>query len=486
MKLLVLYGLLFPTLLQQVTIKVQAKLGLIYRTKEVSLARSERTRQVDIFVPVTKSYSEYESAVNKTVDIYKKLKAIPGLANTTTQYKEVGHVLESIGTDLKFIEASLKVMTAFKDRNNPKVPSTKCSARWVTYEPNWLESIVKELGVVTKGMNEDSTSATLTANKEEYKTLVSILKQVSSIVNDVNKKLLDRVNLLEQISNRILDPEVLTAIQAIGCINWAEIEVTKIVNSEKISTGLLSTVEVSILDNRIKAQFYSILNYNGIQLSLEGGNYLVKIGSAWKILLCPEDKDDILDNFDHCQQGELKNKCSEQFDSEKLEPYLTHCKFEKRIPKTSEITDEGILIQGIGLEIQLLNAINDPRPERVTQKPPLFITGSKLVKIIKGDFEEIVSPRTDSAQEKILDTWLTEDDISRLENMVPEDGIFTIEDYLEMAGGVFLLVLSILVGITLKKQSQTPRYTGVPPQEMLLRKNKAKKNLKENKRVQYL
>jgi hypothetical protein len=92
MKLLISYGLLLPTLLQQVTIKAQAKLGLIYRTKEVSLARSERTRQVDIFVPVTKSYSEYESAVNKTVDIYKKLKAIPGLANTTTQYKEVGHV----------------------------------------------------------------------------------------------------------------------------------------------------------------------------------------------------------------------------------------------------------------------------------------------------------------------------------------------------------------------------------------------------------
>jgi hypothetical protein len=305
-------------------------------------------------------------------------------------------------------------------------------------------------------------------------------------VNDVNKKLLDRVNLLEQISNRILDPEVLTAIQAIGCINWAEIEVTKIINSEKISTGLLSTVEVSILDNRIKAQFYSILNYNGIQLSLEGGNYLVKIGSAWKVLLCPEDKDDILDNFDHCQQVELKNKCSEQFESEKLEPYLTHCKFEKRIPKTSEITDEGILIQGMNLEIQLLNAINDPRPERVTQKPPLFITGSKLIKIIKRDFEEIVSPRTDSAQEKIIDTWLTEDDISKLKNMVPDEGILTIEDYLEMAGGVLLLVLSILVGITLKKQSQTPKYTGVPPQEMLLRKNKAKKNLKENKRVQYL
>jgi hypothetical protein len=105
---------------------------------------------------------------------------------------------------------------------------------------------------------------------------------------------------------------------------------------------------------------------------------------------------------------------------------------------------------------------------------------------MKGDFEEIVSPRTDSAQEKILDTWLTEDDILKLENMVPDDGIFTIEDYLEMAGGVFLLVLSVLVGITLKKQSQTPKYTGVPPQEMLLRKNKAKKNLRENKRVQYL
>jgi hypothetical protein len=234
---------------------VQAKLGLIHRTKEVSLARSEKTRQVDIYVPVTKSYSEYETAVNKTVDIYKKLKAIPGLANTTTQYKEVGHVLESINTDLKFIEASLRVMTTFRDRNNPKVPSTKCSARWIIYEPTWLESIVKELGVITKGMNEDSTSATLTANQEEYKTLVGILKQVSSIVNDLNKKLLDRVNLLEQISNRILDPEILTAIQAIGCISWAEIEVTKIINSEKISTGLLSTVEVSLLDNRVKHNF---------------------------------------------------------------------------------------------------------------------------------------------------------------------------------------------------------------------------------------
>jgi hypothetical protein len=148
---------------------------------------------------------------------------------------------------------------------------------------------------------------------------------------------------------------------------------------------------------------------------------LVKIGLVWKVLSCPEDKDNTFDNFDHCQQGELKNKCSEQFDTEKIEPYLTHCKFERKVPKTSEITEEGILIQGMDLEIQLLSAINDPRPEQVTQKPPLLITGNKLSKIMKGEFEEIIYPRADSAQEKILDSWLTEDDILKLKSMVPDN-----------------------------------------------------------------
>jgi hypothetical protein len=476
--------LLFIVCLQQVL--GQSKLGLIVKNRELQLYKGERIRQVEILIPVLKPYTEYEPQVNKTIDLYKKIKALPALIESSPQYKEIGHILERTNQNIKVMEVNLMAISRYRDNNNNKKPSTTCTVQWISYDPKMIGSLVKELELITQDLKTESTSTTLATNAAEYKELIVIIERVANAVEVTSKQILDRTNLLENLSNKQLDPEILTGLQARGCITTAELENSKVLICETTTSGLLCSIEVKILDDKYTAQTYSLVNYQGIQIDLNGSNYLVRTDSKWKTLYCVGDFDNTLDSYDKCVLQDLSEQCSNALTEQKIGPYIQHCKFVKRIPKLTEIVEEGILVQGLDLEIELLDNIMDHKPERLYQKPPVLISTNKLVRVRQGEHEETTYPLKTVSTNQIITSWLTSDDILELEKQVNSSINLDLEDYLEITGGAFLLLLSVVVGVMFKRHKQMSEKIGPAPQEMLLRKSKAKKNLKENKRAQYI
>jgi hypothetical protein len=464
----------------------QNKLGLVVKNRELQLAKGEQKRQVDITVYVSKTYADYLPFMDKLREHLKTIKAIPGLSNTTTQYQEIGHIIVNIEQEINVIEMGLKTIVKFVDSTNTKTVSSQCTLGWLNYEPSLIENLVKELTVIISGLKTDSTSATLSATKGEYQDLVITLGEIRGTILIVSQKLLARVNLLEILSNGKLDPEVLTGIQAIGCVPLGEMENSKVLGCEKTSTGLLCTLEIGILEHKTKAVLYTLVNYNGVQLDLEGTDYLVNIENKWKTLSCMEDLDKSLDSYDNCLQKEWNGECGNVLGQEKLDSYLKHCKFIKKNPSLTEIVDEGILVQGTEVEIELLIDLTDHRPARLYQKTPLLISTGKLVRVRQEGYEETAYPRKAVSTDQIITSWLTSDDILELEKQVNGSINLDLEDYLEITGGAFLLLLSVVVGVMFKRHKKMSEKIGPAPQEMLLRKSKAKKNLKENKRAQYI
>jgi hypothetical protein len=209
---------------------------------------------------------------------------------------------------------------------------------------------------------------------------------------------------MDLMVNKQLDAEVLVGIQQKDCVLKGEIEKTNILSCEKTKLGLLCILETTVLTSHQNFDYYSLINYEGIQLKFEEGQYLVKQGTTWFTLKCKNDFDDRLDSFDTCQQIKLDSDCSTVLKREKIDPFLENCLFEKSEPTPSEIILEGILLQGENLEIQLLDSLTDHRPDKISKAPPMIIMTNKIVRITKDDFEETLHPKNRAQAEKIIDS----------------------------------------------------------------------------------
>jgi hypothetical protein len=97
-------------------------------------------------------------------------------------------------------------------------------------------------------------------------------------------------------------------------------------------------LEVTVLTNQEMAEVYTLINYDGVQLKIEEGNYLIKQDSTWFGLTCEKDLNKNLDSFNSCKQTKIESDCVEALGRENIDPYLEKCHFEKSEPTLGQIT----------------------------------------------------------------------------------------------------------------------------------------------------
>jgi hypothetical protein len=402
------------------------KLGLIHKTQEIYLARGEDKRQVEILLPVSHTLDEFKVPFNNIKSYFVKIRDIPGLASTTDHYKTVGYLLKQIENDINVLDVSLGVLCSYRDLNNEETLSGKCEITWKNYKPSYLEEYSKILQTLTTGISATSDAAYFTTNQDKLKDIKALLEQMALLVGQANKAIFDRVKIMDLLSNKKMDAEVLVGIQQKDCTLKGELENSEILSCKKTKDGLLCILEISVLTNQEKVDVYSLINYEGVQLKFEEGNYLVKHGLNWYGLKCEKDLNEHLDSFDICQQTKLDSDC--------INAYLDNCLFEKTEPTLSQITMEGILVQGKDLEVQLLDSLTDHRPDKISKAPPMIIVTNKIVRILKNEFEKTIHPKAQVLTEKIIDSWLTDDDISSLKNKIAIKEILDFGHYESIVG----------------------------------------------------
>jgi hypothetical protein len=262
-----------------------------------------------------------------------------------------------------------------------------------------------------------------------------------------------------------------------------ELENTHILNCQKTNQGLLCLLESTVFTDYQKFDAYSLINYKGIQLKFEG-DYLVKQGSEWGVLQCENNLNQELDLFDSCQYVKLDSDCSSVLKRETIKPFLDNCVFEKITPKISEITKNGVLVQGENLEVQLLDTLTDYRPDKIYEAPPMLIATNKIVRVIQNNFEETIHPKNLVTSEKIMTTWLSDEDIKSLENKMKINEILDFDYYTDIGGALVLSLVILVLGFVFKKQREISQKVNNDV-EGQAKKAKAKLNLKENKRIQF-
>jgi hypothetical protein len=209
------------------------KLGLIHKTQELSLAKGEDKRQVEILLPVSNSLEEYKVQLKKLESHFIKIRDIPGLASTSEHYSTVSTTLKQIEYDLRILEVSLRVLCSYRDLQNEGNLSGKCDITWKKYKPSYLEEYNKLLQTLTDDISITSDKAYFKTNPNKLKEVKTVIEKMAQLIGQLNNAILERVKIMDLLANKQLDSEVLVGIQQKDCMLKGQLENTEILSCKK-------------------------------------------------------------------------------------------------------------------------------------------------------------------------------------------------------------------------------------------------------------
>jgi hypothetical protein len=88
------------------------------------------------------------------------------------------------------------------------------------------------------------------------------------------------------------------------------------------------------------------------------------------------------------------------------------------------------------------------------------------------------------SKEKIITSWLSEEDITNLENQIKIKEILDFDYYTDIGGAIVMIFVILVLGFVAKKQRTLSQKVDNDVEKQA-KKEKAKLNLKENKRIQF-
>jgi hypothetical protein len=117
----------------------------VFRDREVTVARGEEIRQVETLLPLEYSSTDYTSRLTVIKTGIDKVHTIPGLAQGTTSYQLLSHLLNQLQEELTTLEKHINLLDDYKDQNNDKTISSKCSLTLDKLKPSILDGFSKNL-----------------------------------------------------------------------------------------------------------------------------------------------------------------------------------------------------------------------------------------------------------------------------------------------------------------------------------------------------
>jgi hypothetical protein len=465
------------------------KLGLIHKIRELTVSTEKEIQEVGVYFPIRHTIEDYSGPFATLKEKVQKITSIPGLQNGTDNHSTVSHILADITHKQRIIEAIHKVLLTYRSTESRQTISIKCYIEFIEFTPTTLKNIITELNSATKTLNFDADNNHFKTNAAELVTTIEILNTVRRILNNYYLVLSERVSLLESLSNGIADGEALAPLQFKDCVKDGQIEKTTTRQCEKLRDSFLCILETQVFSKPNLVDYYAPINYQGIQINFGHNNqYLIKSADkGWAILTCISDSDRQLDSFDSCTLSDYQNDCSNSFISTNIDKYINHCNFTTAEPPLTMTTDNGVLIQGENVVIQLKDTGTNQMIS-VTEKTPVIIRTTKPVQVQKGT--QTINWKTNTAveSEAFVASWLSQADIDRIQSTVQKQEILEeldVDSIIDLVLIIVILIIVPVVGYTAKGQMYKTRDWLKQAEEYQL-KNKHMQNLRDNNKLKKL
>jgi len=315
------------------------------------------------------------------------------------------------------------------------------------------------------------------------------------ILADISELLADRIIILDTLSAGQLADEIPAVIQTKPCASSGTQEHFEVRSCDKMAEGFYCRISVTKYTDPQKFSIYTKVNFDGIEIqgSTKNQIFAKDTNLAWKLLTCRQNENseptDVLQDLYYvCQVSDYNNECSKNLEAQKIDNLVKYCNFTRNIPIPVTRTKNGILLMGKTATVRLLNT--DQTVFKTVDKPlPILISTNKIIELTMNGTVTKIHPTQLVSKEEINDIWLTDEDISKIENSLKIDELvegMELEDWVDLVLIFLVTVILPALAVLCKKYIQTSDYwinKNLREVKIELPEKRSKRNLKENHTV---
>ena len=128
-----------------ITAQTTEDLGLLQKTKQITVSSSQTLQQVGLLVPLGATYADYEASMTEIKTLTDRILAIPALANTSKYFTTFSGPLDTLVNSHTMIKTTLQSILRHKNDKPALTLLPSCITLWRDYSPNELKELVAKL-----------------------------------------------------------------------------------------------------------------------------------------------------------------------------------------------------------------------------------------------------------------------------------------------------------------------------------------------------
>jgi hypothetical protein len=259
----------------------------------------------------------------------------------------------------------------------------------------------------------------------------------------------ERLTLIENLQSHVTGGQMPMLLHLNPCHGVFSMDNLDVELCETHESGLSCLINLNSHTETETLSKYTLINYDGVEISLgEPENFLAKNKDGhFFILNCidNEKSSSDLDEFEQCNQQPFDNKCTEHLESkDHFYEVLQNCNF--TFAKGEDIVRfaDGILIQTKVLTLKELHPNTFTTINILPTRTPVVITTNALLSVTYNR-QLIIRPERVYDSRNLDYTWLSKEQIMLIHSKATKERLLKsieLNDYIDMAYGVFLLLLT--------------------------------------------
>ena len=425
---------------------VTKNLGFIQKTRTIKLAKKIESSTVNINVKISSDKSLYDIELQKFDALIKDKMALPMFTTNSPNSKALAKSISPLKTKVRKLMTRMLTMTKYLSANKDPFVNSTCKIEIDFIPLEEFQGAYLETHWNLDYLNNSVMEPNLLVHKNE---IVYFIYGAETAIDNLLEYATERLTLIENLQSHVTGGQMPMLLHLNPCHGVFSMDNLDIELCETYESGLSCLINLNSHTETETLNMYTLINYDGVEISLgEPENFLAKNKDGhFFILNCidNEKSSSDLDEFEQCNQQPFDNKCTEHLESkDHFYEVLQNCNF--TFAKSEDIVRfaDGILIQTKVLTLKELHPNTFTTINILPTRTPVVITTNALLSVT-------YNRQLNIRPEKVYDsrnldyTWLSKEQIMLIHSKAAKERLLKsieLDDYIDMAYGVFLLLLT--------------------------------------------
>jgi len=422
-------------------------LGFLVKEKTIKLAINTKIQSVRIKANIGFTLPEVAEDLRTTNSKIQSLLTMTFASDLSDEGKFVNRHINSIQKEYNKLNTEISEILGYSGPIQPSRKSYFCELTLNGLKKDFIQAFRADVLNTVNSIQLGATKAQLLTenNGFGYKDLLNNIFRLRKTLTDFRREILQYAHLLDMLTARRFNPDIVWYLQTLGCVENFEEESYTLKKCDKTTQGIECIVELTV-DKEFKIlDLYAPVSYNFYQLKLNPNTFIVREDGRWGYLHCKREieQEETID-MDTCSFSPDSGSCLSILDKHNYEDIRKNCEFEFKTPKQTVYTNEGLLVQSKDL---IIREKEGDRIRVLDNNVPYLIKTNNRVLISGHGVEKSFDPKESQPVRQIVRTFLTDQQINSLTTLQRIQNLDVVHIYSEFHMYIGLSIATILVVI---------------------------------------